>query len=326
MAPYLQEQTASAGVETVNSKKPPTTKPLTYEPGRTIAETHDEYPYEHLLPTFPALKWEPLQQHPYTDKGLLGSPTFSSLLSTATSIQDLNPKIGTEVTGIDLASLTPAQKNDIARLIATRGVVFFRNQKNFDIQKQRELGQYFGVLHKHATTSVPRQKGLEDVHVVFADGSRGARNHVFAPSFLWHSDVSFFPLLFSHSCWLLDMERCEFTDREIGDLRTPTSVLHIAQTTLGAPQRRRRHNTLVIPIRRLRRLVAIYATLPISTLSRPLCRHASRRLHTRQQACTQRTRYNHPPTDPCESRHGLEVSVLQSRVCYQDCGRPETGV
>ncbi|KAI4725971.1 TauD-domain-containing protein [Aureobasidium sp. EXF-10728] len=188
MAPYLQEQTALAGVETVNSKETPTTKPLTYEPGRTIAETHEDYPYEHLLPTFPALKWEPLHQHPYTDKGLLGSPTFSSLLSTATSIQDLNPKIGTEVTGIDLASLTPAQKNDIARLIATRGVVFFRNQKNFDIQKQRELGSYFGVLHKHATTSVPAQKGLEDVHVVFADGARGARNHVFAPSFLWHSD------------------------------------------------------------------------------------------------------------------------------------------
>ncbi|CAD0088646.1 unnamed protein product, partial [Aureobasidium vineae] len=178
-----------ASPETVNSKTTPTTKPLTYEPGRTIAETHDDYPYEHLLPTFPALKWEPLQEVLYHDKGLLGSPTFSSLLTTATSIRDYNPKIGTEVTGLDLAALTSAQKNDIARLIATRGVVFFRNQKNFDIEAQRELGKYFGTLHRHATTSVPKQQGLEDVHVVFAEGARGARNHIFSPSFLWHSDL-----------------------------------------------------------------------------------------------------------------------------------------
>jgi sulfonate dioxygenase len=193
MAPYLQEQTAEASPLTINTK-PSTqaahTKPLAYEPGRTIVETHENYAYDHLLPTFPDLKWDPLEEVPYHDKGILGSPSFSSLTSTATSIRDFNPRIGTEVTGIDLASLSSAQKNDIARLIATRGVVFFRNQKNFDIEAQRELGKYFGTLHRHATTSVPKQQGLEDVHVVFAEGARGARNHIFSPSFLWHSDVS----------------------------------------------------------------------------------------------------------------------------------------
>jgi sulfonate dioxygenase len=196
MAPYLQEQTAPASPSTTNIKSSTQPKPLAYEPGRTTAETHENYPYDHLLPTFPDLKWDPLEEVPHHDKGLLGSPSFSSLLSTATSIQDLNPRIGTEVTGIDLASLSSAQKNDIARLIATRGVVFFRNQKNFDIRAQRELGKYFGALHKHATTSVPKQQGLEDVHVVFAEGARGARNHIFSPSFLWHSDVSYPPSLY----------------------------------------------------------------------------------------------------------------------------------
>ncbi|KAG9659590.1 TauD-domain-containing protein, partial [Aureobasidium melanogenum] len=194
MAPYLQEGTTLPSHEITNTKSSSQTKPtktLSYEPGRTIAETHENYPYDHLLPTFPDVKWDPLTEVPYSDKGLLGSPNFSSLLATATSIRDYNPKIGTEVSGIDLANLTDAQKNDIARLIATRGVVFFRNQKNFDIGKQRELGAYFGTLHKHATTSVPKQQGLEDVHVVFADGARGARNHIFSPSFLWHSDVTY---------------------------------------------------------------------------------------------------------------------------------------
>ncbi|KAI4848084.1 TauD-domain-containing protein [Aureobasidium sp. EXF-8845] len=194
MAPYLQEQTASASPLTINTKSSTQathTKPLAYEPGRTIAETHENYAYDHLLPTFPDLKWDPLEEVPYHDKGILGSPSFSSLTSTATSIRDFNPRVGTEVTGIDLASLSSAQKNDIARLISTRGVVFFRNQKNFDIEAQRELGKYFGTLHRHATTSVPKQQGLEDVHVVFAEGARGARNHIFSPSFLWHSDVTY---------------------------------------------------------------------------------------------------------------------------------------
>lgn len=195
MAPYLQEATVPASPEISDIKasvKSAPKKALSYEPGRTAAESHENYPYEHLLPTFPDVKWEPLKEVPYHDKGIDGSPTFDALLSTATSIRDYNPKIGTEVEGIDLANITDAQKNDIARLIATRGVVFFRNQKNFDIEAQRKLGKYFGTVHRHATTSVPKQEGLEDVHVVFAEGARGARNHVFSPAFLWHSDVSYF--------------------------------------------------------------------------------------------------------------------------------------
>lgn len=194
MAPYLQEQTAPASPEAksiASTLKTVPGKAITYQPGRTVVDTHEQkhYPHEHLLPRFPDLKWEPLKEVPYHDKGIDGDENFSNLLSIATEIRDYNPKIGTEVTGVDLANLTDAQKNDIARLIATRGVVFFRNQKNFDIQAQRELGKYFGTLHKHATTSTPRQPGLEDVHVIYAEGSRGARNHIFSPSFLWHSDV-----------------------------------------------------------------------------------------------------------------------------------------
>lgn len=95
-----------------------------------------------------------------------------------------------QIHGVDLANLSDAQKNDLARLIATRGVVFFRNQKNLGIDEQRELGKYFGELHKHATTGVPKREGLEDVHVIFTgEGSPDLRS-LFSPTFLWHSDVS----------------------------------------------------------------------------------------------------------------------------------------
>lgn len=163
---------------------------LRYEPGRTIVEDHEEYEYEDLRPSFPNVHWEPLVEVPYHDRGTKGDPQFTNLLSGATNIFDYSPKIGTEVSGINLAKLTDAQKDDLARLISMRGVVFFRNQTDLDIEAQRKLGRYFGHLHKHATTSVPRRGDLDDVHVVYTDENSKEQRAKFAPTFLWHSDVS----------------------------------------------------------------------------------------------------------------------------------------
>lgn len=193
MAPGLVEpvaiQTAATAADPKNQTK---TNVLNYTPGRSPVKKYDEtYEYEDLKPSFPDIKWPPLTELPYEDKGLLGDPEFKNLLSSATDIFDYNPKIGTEIHGIDLANLTDAQKNDLARLIAIRGVVFFRNQKNFDIEAQRELGKYFGHLHKHATTATPRRPGLEDIHVVYTGEDSPDLRALFTPTFLWHSDVTY---------------------------------------------------------------------------------------------------------------------------------------
>lgn len=163
---------------------------IQYEPGRTLVEGHDEYEYDDLRPAFPDVHWEPLTEVPYHDRGINGDPQFHNLLSEATDIFNYTPKIGTEIHGINLAKLTDVQKDDLARLISTRGVVFFRNQTDLDINAQRELGQYFGHLHKHATTSVPRRGDLDDVHVVYTNEESKDQRAIFAPTFLWHSDVS----------------------------------------------------------------------------------------------------------------------------------------
>lgn len=165
------------------------TKVHDYQPGYTVVKDSEHYEYTDLLPTFPDVHWEPLKELPYQDKGINGDPQFRNLLAQATDVFDYNPKIGTEIHGVNLAKLSPAQKDDLARLTATRGVVFFRDQADLDIETQRELSQYFGTLHKHATTSVPRRAGLEDVHVVYTDETSKDQRASFAPSFLWHSDV-----------------------------------------------------------------------------------------------------------------------------------------
>ncbi|PSN62135.1 alpha-ketoglutarate-dependent taurine dioxygenase [Corynespora cassiicola Philippines] len=192
MAPGLVETTVQYETPSAGLKPTLKAKALDYVPGRTAVEKYDEtYEYEDLRPRFPEVKWPALGEIPYEDKGLLGDQQFKNLLSSATDVFDYNPKIGTEVHGVDLANLTDAQKNDLARLIATRGVVFFRNQKNFGIEKQRELGQYFGQLHSHATTATPRREGLEDVHVVYTGEDSPDLRALFTPTFLWHSDVTY---------------------------------------------------------------------------------------------------------------------------------------
>ena len=161
-----------------------------YEPGRTRIERPVSYEHEDLKPHFPDVQWEPLVEISYEEKGTRGHPLFKDLLADATDVFDCNPKIGTEVHGVQLAQLSDSQKNDLARLVTTRGVVFFRDQHDLDIDAQRELTRYFGTLHRHATTSVPKRSGLEDVHVVYADEQSKDQRANFAPTFLWHSDVS----------------------------------------------------------------------------------------------------------------------------------------
>jgi sulfonate dioxygenase len=194
MAPSLEVLYEESPVDLTDAKIPQ--KPLSstvssYVPGRTVVENHDNYDYEDFRPSFPDKIWAPWEEVPYNDKGLLGNPSFKNLLANATDVFDYNPKIGTEIHGIDLANLSDAAKNDLALLIATRGVVFFRNQKNFDIAAQRELGAYYGSLHKHATTAVPKRGDLDDVHVVYTDEKSKDQRAMFAPTFLWHSDVTY---------------------------------------------------------------------------------------------------------------------------------------
>ncbi|TAQ84221.1 hypothetical protein B7494_g7450 [Chlorociboria aeruginascens] len=190
MAPSLEVRYEDNTSPLQNTLKfePPT---ISYIPGYTVIEKHEIYKYDDLKPSFPKKQWPALKELPYSDKALLGDPAFKNLLAEATEIFDYNPKIGTEVHGVDLANLSDSAKNDLALLIATRGVVFFRNQKNFSIEAQRDLGAYFGSLHKHATTGVPKRGDLDDVHVVYTDEKSKDQRALFTPSFLWHSDVTY---------------------------------------------------------------------------------------------------------------------------------------
>lgn len=155
----------------------------------------ETYEYNYLKPVFPDIKWAPLEVFETSDKGLLAdkSNNFANLFRDATHVTHLTPKIGTEIVGVKLADLDETQKNELALLISTRVVVFFKDQKDFDINQQLDLGRYWGKLHKHATTSLPqawKEQDLEEVHVIWADEVRKPYT-AFPSTYLWHTDVTY---------------------------------------------------------------------------------------------------------------------------------------
>lgn len=112
-----------------------------------------KYKYKHYLPvhdettTFPAT--EPFE---FTDRGLKADKAKPHLLGAqGVTATKLTPRIGTEISGVQLSQLSDDQKNELALLIAERGVVVFRGQdfKDIGVEKQKEFGSYFGRLHVH---------------------------------------------------------------------------------------------------------------------------------------------------------------------------------
>lgn len=96
--------------------------------------------------------------------------------------------------GLQLSSLTAAQRDELALLTAERGVVVFQGQDFPDIGKeaQRNFGKHFGPLHVHQHGGQVR--GFPELLPVYRDFAAGAvdneiKNNV--SSIKWHSDMSY---------------------------------------------------------------------------------------------------------------------------------------
>lgn len=153
-----------------------------------------KYEFENLLPSFPDIKWDPLEEIEYTDVALKADPSYKNLWEYVEEVEHLTPKFGSVLYGIDLSSLSDKAREELARFIAFRGVVFVREQVNFDIKAQLSLGRSWGSLHRHATTGVPKgaaeDPDLLDVHVVYS-GTDRVPSLAYSQAIMWHSDVSY---------------------------------------------------------------------------------------------------------------------------------------
>jgi sulfonate dioxygenase len=118
---------------------------------------HDQYKYTAYLPVYDEqTHFEPLEPFDFHDRGLDADKAKPNLLGNASAkVNKLTPSIGTEIRGLQLSQLDDAQKNELALLIAERGVVVFRGQdfKDVGIEKQKAFGRYFGPLHIHVSSA-----------------------------------------------------------------------------------------------------------------------------------------------------------------------------
>lgn len=180
-----------------------------------IAEKFSNLKFPAYAPTYdPTEKFPPYEEFDFHDPGLDADPDLKNLfpngIPTATkdrlplaeqlvklgySIDDLSPKFGSEVRGIQLSQLSKAEKDDLAKFVAERGVVIFRDQdfRELPVDQALEWASHFGRQHVHPTSGAP--KGFPAVHLVFRDIVEGQfykdyfSNKV--SSIGWHSDVSY---------------------------------------------------------------------------------------------------------------------------------------
>lgn len=157
--------------------------------------TSNPFQYPHYLPIWDhGEKHAPLQPFTHTEHGLDADPTFKDLLPEGSTIKKLTPTTGSEVTGVQLSNLSPAGKDQLARLVAQRKVVAFRDQDfaKLSIQEAMDFGGYFGRHHIHPTSGAP--EGYPEIHLVYRNGSSSEFDSFLAnrnSSVAWHSDVTY---------------------------------------------------------------------------------------------------------------------------------------
>lgn len=150
--------------------------------------------YQNYLPTWGNETYPPLERFEHRDHGLDAASSYPELLASGVISNDLTPTIGTEVTGVQLSKLSGAGKDQLARFVAERKVVAFRDQDFADlpINEALDYGRYFGKLHIHPTSGAP--EGFPEVHLVHRGAGDKTSEQFFqtrTSSVAWHSDVSY---------------------------------------------------------------------------------------------------------------------------------------
>jgi len=153
------------------------------------------YQYPNYLPTWNADQvYPPLEPFEHYDHGKDADPSFPNLIKPETKVSHLTPTIGTEIEGIQLSSLSNAGKDELARYVAERKVVAFRNQDFADlpISEALNFGGYFGRHHIHPTSGSP--EGHPEIHLVHRSAGDKSYEDFFktrVSSVAWHSDVTY---------------------------------------------------------------------------------------------------------------------------------------
>ncbi|ETN39113.1 uncharacterized protein HMPREF1541_05335 [Cyphellophora europaea CBS 101466] len=160
-------------------------------------EAHNEYKYNAYLPVYDEqTTFPPLEPFDFHDRGHNADKAKPNLLFSDNDVKitRLTPGISTEISGLQLSQLSDAQKDELALLLAERGVVVFRDQDFKDIgpNAQKTLGQYFGPLHVHPVGAhVADNLEFHNIYLGADNLYRAQQRSSRLTSTGYHSDVSY---------------------------------------------------------------------------------------------------------------------------------------
>ncbi|WPK22893.1 hypothetical protein PUMCH_000114 [Australozyma saopauloensis] len=153
--------------------------------------------YPDFLPTWnPNEKYPPLEFFKHEDPGKKANPKLPNLLPKdgLQVVKRITPKFGTEIVGVQLSQLDNQGKDELALLVAQRGVVVFREQDfaKYGPQFAVDYGRHFGRLHIHPTSGAPRNH--PELHICYRRADPNEFERIFSTktsAIQWHSDVSY---------------------------------------------------------------------------------------------------------------------------------------
>lgn len=161
-------------------------------------KSHEQYKYHDYLPVYDEkTHLDPLEPFEFHDRGLAANKEKPNLIprdNPDVKVTKLTPVIGTEIRGLQLSKLSDAQKDELALLVAERGVVVFRDQdfKDIGIEQQKAFGWYFGPLHIHPVGA--HVKDSLELHNIYLGPDNEYRNRNKLNKLTtvgYHSDVSY---------------------------------------------------------------------------------------------------------------------------------------
>ncbi|EOO02168.1 putative alpha-ketoglutarate catabolism dioxygenase protein [Phaeoacremonium minimum UCRPA7] len=159
---------------------------------------HNEYKYSDYLPVYDEkTTFPPIEPFEFKDRGLSANKDKPNLLppnDSSVKATKLTPVIGTEIRGQQLSQLNEQQRDELALLIAERGVVIFRDQdfKDIGVEKQKDFGRHFGPLHIHPVGA--HVKDNLELHNIYLGPDNEYRNRNKLDKLTtvgYHSDVSY---------------------------------------------------------------------------------------------------------------------------------------
>ncbi|THH04750.1 hypothetical protein EW145_g5291 [Phellinidium pouzarii] len=166
-------------------------------------QPEEPYRYAALLPVFSNDRYPPLEPFQHVDPGhrALAHPNPRSFLDSATSVVELTPNLGTEVHGLNLASLTSDERDQVALEVANfiasgDGTLAGKSiplRSLLFVLSSQQMCNFFNQhsLHIHPTSGHP--EGFPEIHLVYRDANSSLNFEVddSITSTVWHTDVSY---------------------------------------------------------------------------------------------------------------------------------------